>query len=506
MAKTRPRPDFIDRHIDTAKRVKKLETTIWGQGAEYALRTQHPDPIAEHLCAISSMAAGSFPLGQVGSFLMGEELRETNMNVLTALRVVREQLNINMWVGNKGATYPGVARGNYQIPTLNSSTGDFLGNDHFGKEPHRDIWTQYGEWLYSFRIPGRPEYKYLVWNGSTGFTTGKKRFDNWYDIRGGHFDGALFLDGGPTSNPVTLQPWPAGKIAGVGDAYWLGSGGTIDQYGIARGTADHLKPPPPPGGDPVLDYTSPHEEHAILPPPDSDIVGGTWMTVDNGFFDYSGITETYYIESANHFQQKSVYMLTDWLQSPYPPRRFDREVNNPTTGVEQLGGVTTGGPGKPFVQTDFATLQANYWAAVSANATLAAWYADKLQQAPAGEWLDTPAGQALASADQLRYGKRITYDHGWQPLTVNSPGIGRLWYLKRHNFVHLRGWVSFVNPGEGMLITTLPAEAHPPQEQMLPVAGLTRGLGIYISGDGGVALYGWSGTRMARLDGVAFAL
>jgi hypothetical protein len=516
LAKIASNPDIIDRHINAAKRVKKLETTIMGEPAVYALRTQHPDPIAEHLCAVSSMPAGSFPLGQVGSYLMAAELRETDRQVLTSLRLARERLNVNQWVGNFGATPLNDARGNYQISQVfNPLTSEFLGNSYMPKQPPRIVKAIYGEWLYFYLIPGRPKYMNLIWRGSAGQLTGRFFYESWGYINRNSVineipDEGLFTDGGNATTQVTLLPYIGGNMLGVpDDAYWYGApGGAVDRFGVKRGVAIYRNP------DGSVNHIAAQEYHSItVGPVDHDIRSGQWSIKDNGFFDYPGGTSgsvaggaAAYEEAAAHVQQRSIYFKTDDLMSAAPPIRYDKELDNPTTGTPSLGGVNSpAGQNKAFVQTDFPTLQANYWAVVSADPILTAWYSAKLEQAPAGEWLDTTAGLALVSADKQRNGKRITYDHGWQPLALATNTTGRLWYLVRHNFVHLRGWVTSGGQTDGQTITTLPVGARPTKGiTYATVAGLTRPLKIVISD--GIQTLGWGGLRMARLDGVSFPL
>lgn len=456
--------DFLERHADYERRVKRLEQQAFAGERAYAKRATRSE-LAEWLSYYSTVDKLSFTPGTRAWSLIDAEAAEKNIDVLRRIRNARARIgamqplvnwewNVPQWPG--GGSWGISGAGNELIVSLPRLAS-----------PPATLNMAVGEWDYPVVVPGHPQYHYVKWLGDVGpFTLGKYYYHG-YEIHGA----GLAVERG-------IQPdWWAGVPKG-GTGGWLSTwtGGWVpdDDYyvlwgfnvggvgfgmhfGFGRG--NQFSWVPRAGGDPshpvydlieqnrgYQEYPNPGELAIHIGPgsrPESRNPPFVQPTSWKQQMPAIGEFHSSYYEEPYELSRGAVAFPTEWLRSAGPPRLSSGAARQGPNS-KQATGSPGSGPRAAFTQATFADVQARGPGAV-ADLGLGDWVDSALVDAP-----DDP------------------YDHGWVPLTEPVFAQSRTYYIVRHGWVNWRGYMkaSTIN---------LPGPIQPPWSQAEPGPWLCPG-------------------------------
>ncbi len=482
------RPDLVDQHIDLKRRIRNLETRVQGTPASYAKRRLHPHPIAEHLCKASTVP-WPFPFGEVAGNLWAREQQESRLEIHRLLRVLRERVEANDWIGNLGVVP--LAR-SVPAPLLRpiQPAGAFISHGSSPLFASSNLILVQGSFAHRLVSPGEPKYRAQFYLGADGFYSGMEIFIGWDDEGAG--SGLADTTG---NNAPKFIPYPAGAfLSSVQDLYVYGNPALSPTlFGYGRGNTNFYDYPDANGGQTVTNY--PEKRIEILLP-DGE---GDWGPQSRRYGDADGADEAtdplylagvpYYraasgssyatnpptprhTEAAVGVDTKYIAIPTDWIRS-WGPVIEDFTSNTWPTGQ---GGAGT----KPFTQATYAGVEAAYEAEMAdpALSALAAWYSEANWTA---KLPTTP------------------YDHEWAGLGSGSNGAVE--YVDRHGMIDLRGWARVDS------LPAVPAIYAPSEELSFPVVTtlgvkrlLVTTLGQLLMATG----QGLSNAHQVRLDGITW--
>lgn len=484
----RTAPDAADQHIDLERRVKDLENMSLGREASRLARSQHPFPIAEHLCMHTMLDPRSFPRGQVSNHLEALELAETSVEIHRCFRKVRERLELNRRLafhlsrnvsGNFGPMYTTIP-GNVPVKSFTGGVGYYKGHQSGGgPQPGTVYWAVYGAWCYPFVLPGYPKIRRLVRNtatvGDSPRTVGGYTFTRYWAPEEGPSEKGILLPEGSIKwlamvhgdeDILTLSadggnPYFFGECQGTANFY------NRDIIGVSGGSfvygpwyIDHTEVGYKVDGAVGIDDGGADTVDGILHAgPDPS------YAVNHGAIPFLMLTtNTAYEQAASNTVRADGYVYVKDLKAVGPPRPYGSGGGVEYNGIfyptpagadppSTLGGIPPGTP-DTFAPATYDDVVAMHFGILSSGVeglTLAGWYEWALSQVAAGEWLDDAEsilGGDGRSADETH----ITYDTDWQEFAASSAsglpyvniagaagGDGQ--WMIRNGIVHMRGSV-----------------------------------------------------------------
>lgn len=439
MDRPKPRGDFIDRHADQRRRVRRLEIEVDLGDIVYAERSLHPDPIAEHLSVPTSVPLdGTWAPGQVAGYLADAEQNDAEVpydDIARARYHVAAMRSPTQGNGRLPILGPDGTPSNCWKPVFDG-IGNLIGYD---RVPGAGLFSRYyrvGDWLHPVLLEGQPGSTSLryAWLTST-FSTGTHV---WLGFTGDfvHAPSHGTSQAGSGMVPFDLDRFALTQPEAGYSLIGIGHGRTEVQIGGSPPT--ELAP-----------LTTTDAELSNLQPWPTDVEWRQWhLQADGDTYTWPFDTVTLirgdppepvtWQESAGAVV---AYKLVQALKFDGPPRRNDGEV---TAGqLLPFSAFGFGDPvGPPFAQATYADVAAAYPAELSGR--LADWYREKLDACPfAYEFTGAVTPHPVYGNLAPIAFRSEPYDHVWQKVAVvfDAGWNGSIEALVRHGWIQLRGWV-----------------------------------------------------------------